>query len=645
MRLRQLPESLRRCTVEQDYSRYDAADQATWRFVMLHLYEHLRQHAHPSYVAGLQATGLSIERIPRISEIDAALTKLGWRAVAISGFITPRAFQAFQAAGVLPVAAEVRSPEHLAYTPAPDIIHEAAGHAPILVNQEYGEYLRSVGSVGQLAFSSPADVAVNAAIANLSAIKEQHAASHQEIARAQKQLADAVCASHQSSEATRMARLYWWTAEYGLIGTPRDYRLYGAGLLSSLGEAHHCRRDAVVKIPLSLAALDVDYDITQPQPQLFVARDFTHLMDVLAEARRELAAAGPLPVALRAAVKSGLPARVDLGLGRAILGRLIAFDGVGERVEHIEFSGACQFVQSEAVRQVGAFSQEAATDVTLPVGALESLRLAGHRHSPEAAARLFERLAAGGELSAKEPALRAPVSLRFTSGIEVEGTLTGLATHAAKSDVGADKAEGVRGASPLRASLQLQSAVVRSAVFTRRYERLLLPLGVVIGGVRPADDMAVAIEESPGKQAPSRGAPALPSTAKPCSSLISAGLRLAPDIKCLNAKQSALRDLYERAAAIWSERAGEAAVPLLEAIGDELGQFPEDWLLRWNLLECLLKLGAFDRTANLVRELETLELRHKKQQPIATGLRSLRLRAQASMNVSTPSHVTGKPTS
>jgi phenylalanine-4-hydroxylase len=83
--------------------------------------------------------------------------------------------------------------------------------------------------------------------------------------------------------------LYWWTAEYGMVGTLERPMLYGAGLLSSIGEAEHCLTAAVRKVPLSLECTTTAYDITRMQPQLFVARDFNHLNDVLEEFRNTLA--------------------------------------------------------------------------------------------------------------------------------------------------------------------------------------------------------------------------------------------------------------------------------------------------------------------------------------------------------------------
>src|SRR5262249_52392996 len=148
--------------------------------------------------------------------------------------------QEFQARSILPIAAEIRSVEHLPYTPAPDIIHEAAGHAPILPDPEYASFLRRIGAAGVQAFASAHDTAVYEVIRRLSELKEQRDAAADELKRAELELERLSAARGSTSEATRLSRLYWWTVEYGLVGTPRDYKLYGAGLLSSLGESYFC---------------------------------------------------------------------------------------------------------------------------------------------------------------------------------------------------------------------------------------------------------------------------------------------------------------------------------------------------------------------------------------------------------------------
>ena len=93
-------------------------------------------------------------------------------------------------------------------------------------------------------------------------IKEQPTATPEQVARAELALTTARHGQRRVSEAARLSRLYWWTAEYGLVGTPADYKLYGAGLLSSLWESFACHDPKVSKPPLTASAGEVDYDVT-----------------------------------------------------------------------------------------------------------------------------------------------------------------------------------------------------------------------------------------------------------------------------------------------------------------------------------------------------------------------------------------------
>ena len=86
-----------------------------------------------------------------------------------------------------------------------------------------------------------------------------------------------------------LSRLHWWTVEYGLIGTLENPKIYGAGLLSSIGESVSCLEPEVKKIPYSIDAMNTAFDITTKQPQLFVCRDFQHLRDVLEEFASKMA--------------------------------------------------------------------------------------------------------------------------------------------------------------------------------------------------------------------------------------------------------------------------------------------------------------------------------------------------------------------
>ena len=276
-----LPNHLKKYVVEQNYDRYTPIDHAVWRFILRQLKIFLSTHAHQSYLAGLKKTGIEIERIPRISEISQKLQQFGWRAIPVSGFIPPAAFMELQSLGILPIASDMRSIEHLKYTPAPDIVHEAAGHAPLLVQPDFARYLRQYAEVAKKAIISHEDIALYEAIRVLSDCKENPHSTSEQVQEAEQNLSLVAKSVSHVSEASELGRMNWWTAEYGLIGSLDSPKILGAGLLSSVGESKTCLDPAVKKIPLSVECVKMAYDITEPQPQLFVARDFNHLTEVL----------------------------------------------------------------------------------------------------------------------------------------------------------------------------------------------------------------------------------------------------------------------------------------------------------------------------------------------------------------------------
>ncbi len=314
-----LPPALSAFVVRQHEQRYTAVDHTVWRFILLQLKRRLASSAHGSYQRGLAASGIRTDRIPSIREMDRCLQAIGWRAVCVDGFLPPRVFQAFQARRVLPIARAMRSPEQLAYTPAPDIVHEAAGHAPILTDAAYSEFIQRIGTVASTAFNSGADQRLDTAVRRLSDLEQQRADT-EPLRLAREELAAATRAAEKLSEAARVARLFWWTAEYGLVGTLKDYRLYGAGLLSSLGESHRCHRPEVRKIPLGLHCVDQGYDITREQPQLYVAADFDHLHQVLSELEGTLGYRLGGVAALRNAIDSGQLSTVEFESGLELVG-------------------------------------------------------------------------------------------------------------------------------------------------------------------------------------------------------------------------------------------------------------------------------------------------------------------------------------
>jgi phenylalanine-4-hydroxylase len=276
-----LPLHLRKYIVPQVYEKYTPVDHAVWRYVMRQNYSYLKNVAYYPYIPGLKKAGLTIEKIPSLQEINDALTVIGWGAVTVDGFIPPAAFMEFQAYRVLVIAADIRQLEHIEYTSAPDIIHESAGHAPIISDTKYNQYLSYLGSIGTKALFSSKDYALYESIRALSILKEIPNVD-------QKELADAealVLYNQQNlgapSEMALLSRLQWWTVEYGLIGSIDQPKIYGAGLLSSIGESASCMDPKVKKIEYTIDALTYGYDITKEQPQLFVTPTFQNLIDVL----------------------------------------------------------------------------------------------------------------------------------------------------------------------------------------------------------------------------------------------------------------------------------------------------------------------------------------------------------------------------
>lgn len=279
--LKRLPNHLRQFINDQHYESYTPQDQAVWRYVMRKNVDYLQKVAHGSYVEGLRKTGISIEEIPSMYGMNRILKEIGWAAVAVDGFIPPTAFMEFQAYNVLVIAHDIRQIQNIEYTPAPDIIHESAGHAPIIANPEYAEYLRRFGEIGSKAISSAIDYEMYEAIRHLSIMKEDRESDPKLIDRAEQRVLDLQNTHTELSEMSQIRNLHWWTVEYGLIGTVENPKIYGAGLLSSIGESKWCMSNEVKKLPYDISAAEVSFDITKPQPQLFVTPDFAHLNFVL----------------------------------------------------------------------------------------------------------------------------------------------------------------------------------------------------------------------------------------------------------------------------------------------------------------------------------------------------------------------------
>ena len=409
---RRLPKHLLQFVVDQPYHEYTPIDQAVWRYVMRRNCKHLKKIAHASYLHGLEVTGVEIDRIPTMYGMNRILKEIGWAAVAVDGFIPPGAFMEFTQYNVLVIAADIRTIEHIEYTPAPDIIHESAGHAPILAVPEFADYLRAIGEAGAKAFSSRKDVELYEAIRHLSIIKEDPATMEDEIVAAERDIERIQQNMGEPSEMAQIRNLHWWTVEYGLIGSLTDFKLYGAGLLSSIGEAISCLSDNVRKLPYTLDAMNYNYDITKPQPQLFVTPDFQHLMTVLESFKQRMAwMLGGLG-GIRRALESQDISTLVFNSGLQVTGTVTNVIAIDDQPAFIEWEGPVAFACKN--RQLAGFSKE-----ELPGGFASPV---GKVAGPDGSAAGLEDLN-DHELSRRGMVINELITLNFESGIVVGGRI------------------------------------------------------------------------------------------------------------------------------------------------------------------------------------------------------------------------------
>ena len=380
--IERLPAHLKQFIKPQDYADYTSINQAVWRYVMRKNVSYLSKVAHQSYLNGLEKTGLEIENIPNMYGMNRILKEIGWAAVAVDGFIPPNAFMEFQAYNVLVIASDIRQLEHIEYTPAPDIIHEGAGHAPIIANPEYAEYLRRFGEIGCKAISSSYDYEMYEAIRLLSIVKEAENTDQSVIDAAEKAVNELQNQSVEMSEMAQIRNLHWWTVEYGLIGTVENPKIYGAGLLSSIGESAWCMTDKVKKIPYDLSAAYQSFDITKPQPQLYVTPDFAHLSFVLEEFANKMALRTGGLSGINKLISSKALGTIELSTGLQISGvfsNVIEYDG---KPIYVQTTGKTALANREK-ELVGHGTNYHAAGFGSPIGKLKGINLAIEDMSPK----------------------------------------------------------------------------------------------------------------------------------------------------------------------------------------------------------------------------------------------------------------------
>ena len=417
-----IPAHLKKYIVPQNYKKYSPEDQAVWRFIMKGILRNVATGTPISGLKSLKDKGIVFHKIPKIKTIDNKLQSFGWRAVCISGFIPPRAFMEFHKYKILPIASEIRTIKHIFYTPAPDIVHESIGHVLFLDHPVFVRFLSSYIEYSLKAIMSQQDMEKYTAIRKLSDLKENPKSSALEIKKQEKELKQIIQKESYISEAGYFSRLIWWTSEYGLVGSLKKPQAYGAGLISSLGEFLHLNK--VKKIRLSSRCIKYPFDITNFQPQLFVAKSFKHLLEVLKKLSQSLAVSRGGVYGIDQALKSQMLNTVVLDSGLQISGILEKSFFNKKYVHFLKFKGPVQLCyKGQELKGHGASFHKEGYSTPLKLLSVNAIKLdfikPSQKKSTKNQKACFrikreELLKLGFKKGNK-------IKLKFSSGIQLEG--------------------------------------------------------------------------------------------------------------------------------------------------------------------------------------------------------------------------------
>jgi len=182
-------------TVEQDYAAYDESAQDRWRRLYARQMKLVPGRACPEFLRVIETLGYE-QGVPRFDEVNQRLrAATDWEVVAVPGLLPEHVFFGHLAARRFPVTVWLREESEFDYIVEPDIFHDFFGHVPLLFDPVFADYMQAYGRGGLKA-------------------EGLHALEY-------------------------LARLYWYTVEFGLIDTPGGLRIYGAGILSSPSEIDH----------------------------------------------------------------------------------------------------------------------------------------------------------------------------------------------------------------------------------------------------------------------------------------------------------------------------------------------------------------------------------------------------------------------
>jgi phenylalanine-4-hydroxylase len=218
---------------------YTDSENAVWQTLITRQQQIIQNRACDEFIHGLKQLNFSTNRIPQCPDISAILQETtGWQLEPVPALIPFDYFFELLANRKFPAATFIRRPEDLDYIEEPDIFHETFGHCPMLTNEACAEFMHAYGKLGQVA--SP-------------------------------------------QEQAQLAKLYWFTVEFGLLQTKSGLRAYGGGILSSKEETIYAVESAIPeRKPFDIdEVLQVTYRIDELQKVYFVINDLSDLFRLL----------------------------------------------------------------------------------------------------------------------------------------------------------------------------------------------------------------------------------------------------------------------------------------------------------------------------------------------------------------------------
>jgi phenylalanine-4-hydroxylase len=228
--------------VEQDWSGYTADNHRAWSLLYERRMATLRDTGSRVFLDGAATIGLGVSQVPDLTDVNRRLRpRTGWRAVPVSGFLPAREFFACLADRRFPTTVTVRPLSSLDYLPEPDIFHDVFGHVPLHADPVFADFLQRFGQAASRAT--------------------------------------------REEDVEAMARLFWFTVEFGLVREGGRVKVYGSGLISSHGDSANALGDRCDRRPFTLdAVLAQPFEIDRLQDVLFVVEEFGQLFEAVDEA-------------------------------------------------------------------------------------------------------------------------------------------------------------------------------------------------------------------------------------------------------------------------------------------------------------------------------------------------------------------------